>query len=276
MNIKRLGILFLTFLFILGISGAASSSAQTPTKRAVTTTPSPTDSDDQDRLDKIKKLRDLVATRVAEMTDKTSVSEFSFGILKEASRSSLLIETKNGTQTIGTSDDTLLEIDGEEDTSPNFATIDLGQMVVAEGTKQGNTFEALRIIVSTPISYLVGKIVNVDTKNGQITVTTAGGNTTVEIERTTFTNKYENSKIVKSGLSRLIVGERVHIAVEPAADNTNPTALRILALTSDTPAASPSPAVTQKITPSTTSTPRVTPRTTPTPTRVVRTPTPSI
>ena len=276
MNIKRLGILFLTFLFILGISGAASSYAQTPTKRAVTTTPSPTDSDDQDRLDKIKKLRDLVATRVAEMTDKTSVSEFSFGILKEASRSSLLIETKNGTQTIGTSDDTLLEIDGEEDTSPNFATIDLGQMVVAEGTKQGNTFEALRIIVSTPISYLVGKIVNVDTKNGQITVTTAGGNTTVEIERTTFTNKYENSKIVKSGLSRLIVGERVHIAVEPAADNTNPTALRILALTSDTPAASPSPAVTQKITPSTTSTPRVTPRTTPTPTRVVRTPTPSI
>jgi len=218
-------ILLSCYLAILPVSLAQEESTS-----AAETAATPTPKEDQ--LEKIRKLKERVATKVAELRKK-SKKAYS-GEIKDVSESTILLLTKKEDEiTIKVGEETKIFRVGvgkrKEITIKNLET---GEKISALGVSE-EELPAKIIIVKTLPLIIHGKVTEVDAEGGIITIQTKRREEfVVDYEKTTKCKVFEKGKgLVKGGLSKIKIDDRIHIiGTQNENDETRLTARRILVL----------------------------------------------
>ncbi len=257
-------LLIAAFLFILRalpVLAATATPAATPTS---------------DKTKQIEDLKERLATKVAELrqTQKKAI----FGSVKSVSITSATIETATKDIKIELPDEikVVQYLKGIR-TTLAISDLEKGDMVAVFGTYDAtlDLMSAQFIFIQAPPPLRVaGTVTAIDKVAFTLTVTTAEGQPwTIDIERYTKTNAWSGATgIAKSGFSKIVVGDSVHITgtATPKKDNRM-SADRILDLGNLTgapapsPTATPTPEATSSAQPTTKATPKPTPTRSPTP-----------
>ena len=187
----------------------------------------------KEQLEKIRNLKEKVAETVAEQRKKNRRAYF--GKIKEISDSTIILTTKKEEATIIIAEETNIYkvgIGGRK-------KIDLDDLKEAESItalgiaeKEGELTPKIIIVKQKPV-IIHGKVIEIDTGEGTITVATKkNGEFLVDYETTTKCKIFEKAKgLVKCGLSEIEVDDRVHIVGTKDENNdARLTALRVLVL----------------------------------------------
>ncbi len=234
--------LFLVFLLPVPAHGAESTPSATPAAAESSV---------------LEDLKTRLATKVAQL--RTVVRRAMSGTVKTVSLTSATVETKTKDIKIELTDDvTVAQIIGGKRTELDVSDIDTDDTVTVFGSYDEtlDLLKASHIFIEKPADTvrLTGTVADTDSDEFTITVSTRENRTvTVDFEKTTKTVSWSKDKgIVKSGFSKIAVGNTVHITAEP--DTKNPlrfTAVRILdlgnltgAVVTETPAPEASSAAT--------------------------------
>ncbi len=197
-----------TFYLMLATPVLAAKASPTPTA----TTSGQTLGDE--RREQIKELRERVATRVAELRAQTRKAFV--GTIKSISGNNLTLTTKQGDKIVLTNEETIfLKMGAGGKKSIKFADLVVGQEVAAFGQVDTNNGQmTAKVIVAKVLPLNInGKVMAVDVSAGTITVQTPkNGSYIVDIENFTKIMTWEKAKgLVKSGLSKIKVNDRVHV-----------------------------------------------------------------
>jgi len=191
----------------------------------------------QERQEQIRELRERVATKVAELKEKGKRAWY--GEIKSISGTTIILTTKQGEKTILTDEDTIfLRIGAGGRKKITLANLVVGEQIVALGqvdTEKGEMTAKVIIGKILPIN-INGKVTAVDVEGGTLTVATLHrGSFIVDVETTTKILAWEKGKgLTKSGLSKIKVGDRVHVngftTTKPKEGENRITGNRILVL----------------------------------------------
>lgn len=238
---------FLIILFPVRASGQTASLSPS-------VSPSPTPVGLLDKLEKIKILKDKIATKVAEI--RNNEKKAIVGITKSVDKNNLTLDEGGNEITVNIGEDTsffLIDNSGQRsDTS--LSKIKAGSTLTVFGyyDSAGKTLNARYVYITPSLPlFLSGKIADVDRKNFTISVKTESQDMwTIDIENYTKTNSAsKDGSIQKSGFSKLQPGDLVHIVATPNAKEKNrASAGRILVISffavvtpTTTPSHSPAP-----------------------------------
>lgn len=251
----------------------------TVSKKSPSVTPTPAENL-LDKLKQIKILKEKIATKVAELREN-EMSAIA-GTVKAVEESSMTIQSLKGERRVTMSEDVqvyMLSDKGRSDS--NAAKIKQGDTISAIGyveTGKQTLVASYIYIRNQTTQHFSGNITDIDRTNFTITVKGKQQEFLVDIEKYTKTMAFDRKQdaMVRTGFSKLAVGDTVHVAATPNAKEENRfSALRIASLTFDslTP---PSPTATPAKTASASASPAK--KTTPTPTEkpaaATKTPTP--
>lgn len=214
----------------------------------------------------IEELKVRLATKVAEL--RSVVKRAMYGTVKSVSLTSATVETKTKDIKIELTDDvTVSQVISGKRVSLDLEKLEAKDTVTVFGSYD-ETLDLLKaqyIFIERPtqITRVSGTVANVDNEEFSLIVNTAEGRSiTIDIEKNTKTTvRTDSDGIVKSGFSKIAVGDTVHIAGSPVPKTDNHiSASRVLDLGNITGAA---------VTPTTTTaSPSATVKTTPKPTAV--------
>ena len=220
----------------------------------------------------LEDLKERLATKVAEL--RNVVTRAISGNVTSVSVSSAVIETTAKNYKIEYEDELeVAQIINGKRTDLTQDDIEKGDAVTVFGSYDA-TLELLKakfIFIESKKVYtrLVGTITAIDKEAFAITIQTTDNKTmTTDIEKTTKVTSWSSADgIVKSGFSKMTVGDTVHVigTADPKV-NTNVSALRILDLgnisdaEAPAPTLAPSPTATVSATPKPTTKPVVTPK----------------
>ncbi|MFH0863940.1 MAG: DUF5666 domain-containing protein [Candidatus Gottesmanbacteria bacterium] len=190
----------------------------------------------ENRQEQIEQLKDRVATRVAEM--RQLMRRAWSGKIKSISESNIIFYTKLGDKTVITDDQTIfIEVGAGGRKKINFNNLKVDQQITVFGLydEEKGQLTAKVIIVRVLPMNINGKVLEVSSTNGTLTVQTPNQSSyIVDIETATKIRVWDKEKgIQQSGLSKITVGDRVHIngTVPSKVTETNQlTAIRILVL----------------------------------------------
>lgn len=215
----------------VAISAPSHAQEATPTAERETekeeVTPKPKDS----QLEKIKKLKERVATKVAELKKKGRRAHF--GQIKEIGQSSILLTTKKGEVVITVDEETkIFRVGAGQKRKESLGDLKVGEKIVAFGFSEEIELPAKVIIAKEMPINVHGKVIKVDIEAGTITVeTTKKGDFLVDYEKTTLCRIFEKGKgLIKGGLSKVNVDDRVHVTATQGEEENQITARRILVL----------------------------------------------
>ncbi len=272
--------LILSFLLLLATAGNvyAASPTATPTTEKETQLSSTAETTPKQK--QLEDLKERLATKVAQL--RQSQRRAIFGTIKSTSVSTITVELQTSDIKIELTDD-IQVFQIIKGTRTKLTTEDLakGDMVSVFG-EYDTGLEILRakvVFIQSPLPQsTAGRITEISEKDFTVTIATPEGQTYIlDIERSTKNLLWEPDKgIVKSGFSKLAVGNTVHATGIPVPKKENRlTALRLLDLgqlteTTPTPTkeastkeasagATEKPSVTPKPTPKPTATPKATP-----------------
>ena len=209
-------------------------------------TPSPTGFNLIDKLEKIKILKEKVATKVSELrqNEKSAV----LGTVLDITDDTMNIKSEKGTEfNINTTEDTLyfsFDKSGKRLESTK-SKVTKGGLISVFGFLQGNTMDGKYIYIETvsPL-HLVGKIMDIDRKNFTLTLKSQSQEEwIIDIENFTRTNSYSpEEKTTKSGFSQLQPGDLIHIIANNNEKEKNRAAgLRIVKFVEFSPSNTVSP-----------------------------------
>lgn len=241
--------------------GVPKAYAVTPKSASPSAQPTPTEA--ADSANQLQELKDRLATKVAEL--RTLVKRAMFGNVKTVSVASATVETSNKDIKIELGDGVKVAqmISGKR-TTLTTDDISVNDHITVFGTYDAtlDLLKAQFIFIESSIETMriSGTVADVDTKDFTVTINTPEGRTViVDVEKTTKASTWtKDGGIVKSGFSKIAVGDTVHVtgtAVPKKDDHIS--AQRILDL-GDITGAKPSAVIT--------TTPTVTPSSTPKPT----------
>lgn len=191
----------------------------------------------EERQEQIKELRERVATRVAELREK--MRRAWLGDIKSITGTTIVLTTKQGDKTVLTNEDTIfLRIRAAGRRKITLADLSVGEEIVAFGQVAGETGEmTAKVIIARVFPVKInGKVTAIDVEGGTITVQALRrGSFIVDVETTTKILVWEKGKeLTKSGLSKIKVGDRVHVhgttPTKPKEGEKRITANRILVL----------------------------------------------
>lgn len=219
----------------------------------------------------LEDLKERLATKVAELRD--IVTRALSGTITSVSISSAMIETTTKNYKIEFEDEMkVAQIINGKRTNLTIDDLDKNDRVTVFGSYD-TTLELLKakfifIESNKVLTRIIGTITDIDREGFAITVLTSDEKTmTADIEKTTKATEWtaENG-IVKSGFSKMAIGDTVHVigTLDPKND-TNVSAARILDLgnlsgeITPTATLTPSPESTSSATPKTTLKPTATP-----------------
>lgn len=233
------------------------------TTKSASPSAQPTPTEKVDSGNQLQELKDRLATKVAEL--RTLVKRAMFGNVKTVSVASATVETSNKDIKIELGDGVKVAqmISGKR-TTLTTDDISVNDHITVFGTYDAtlDLLKAQYIFIESSIETMrvSGTVADVDTKDFTVTINTPEGRTViVDVEKTTKASAWtKEGGIVKSGFSKIAVGDTVHVtgtAVPKKDDHIS--AQRILDL-GDITGAKPSAVVT--------TTPTVTPSNTPKPT----------
>ena len=233
--------------------------------------------------DKVKALKEKLATKVAELRENQTRGFF--GEIAALSKTSFTLASQdqevkvryNEDVTVYKLDATNKKIEAQVKDLKNTQGVSVLGVFEPDSKQQS----AKIIFLQTLPKFYFGEVVGTDKTKGTIQIKTGQkGEITIDYEKTTLTNEYSKteSKLKKSGLSRIASGDRIQVwAVVSEDDAQKIKAMRILRLPKDlfentenvqgvataSPAASlkPSPAATVSATPK--SAPKTTPKASP-------------
>lgn len=217
----------LTFSFFSPIVFAATS---TPSA-----TPKPANTDASDASKKLDDLKERLATKVAQLrqTERRAI----YGSVKSKSVTSLSIETKTKDIKIELTDDIKIAqyIKGKR-TVLTVDDIDKGDILTVFGDYDSaiDLLKAKRIFIQNALPKRVsGTISAIDKTDFTVTVVTFDNQTSIiDIEKDTRINGWTKEKgIVKTGFSKIAIGDTVHIVGTPAQKKDNRvSAIRIVSI----------------------------------------------
>lgn len=247
-------ILFAVIIFAVLILNSSFVHAVSPTPTP-SDSPSPTSTTFIDKLKQIEKLKEKIATKVAEIrrNEKSGIS----GTIKSVGDTSITLTTKSGDQVISYSEDTIFfkMTDGTKSDPMDYKQarkLKSGDLLAILGyfDSSHSTFAAkYAYITAAAPTHLIGKIADMDKTNYTITVNEPKGNTLVDIE--TYTKIYTFTKkgsLVKSGFSKLKENDIIHIFASPNPKEENrASAKKIISLSFGETASTPSATSTVKV-----------------------------
>lgn len=221
----------------------AQEDTETPT---VTKAPSPSPTPEKgSAMDKIRILKDKVATKVAELrqTEKKGIT----GLVDQISDTEMTLQAGNDKVTVNFTEDTpLFSITGKKEEG-DFKDIDKGTVILALGyyDKDQKILDGRTIyIINQKPMFLLGKIADIDRENYTVTVKGKDGkDSIVDIE--TYSRTFaigDKNSTVKSGFSKLSIGDLIQMIGTPNAKEDNRySANRILVIESKTEIPTPTP-----------------------------------
>jgi hypothetical protein len=240
----------ITVLFISSLFSPVFAQTKTPTltpkitesKTKASPTPAksePTASEAAD-LNRIQKIKDMVASRVAELklVEKRGI----LGTVKEVSSSQVTVRDNKGEQRIIDIDE-LTKFQGkisssskktDDDTTQTFGISDIkvGEEVAFIGLYNKQTDRLLARIVLLPKSipfYMDGVISDIDTKEYTFAISNNDEKRIVDFEKSTTAKLFTKADgIKKSGFSTIEAGQRAIIVGFEDSDNKHIIATRIL------------------------------------------------
>lgn len=223
-NIKR-SITIIIVAFIFGMIFSVSALGQESTKAGVKKTPSATPTDAaSERLEKIKALKERVATKVAELKKQQKIVVG--GVVKTIETDSLVLQSGEKQYTILFSSDTkIASLSAGKKTTIKVGDLKIDDTiaVLADRSVKENTYNGLSIIKNVSPWYRLGKISGTDVPNGSFEIVSSGETRTVDVEVTTKGWRYDTSekKLVKVGLSKLHIGDTVFLIASPDPKNAD-------------------------------------------------------
>lgn len=178
---------------------------------AVTPTTTPVEASPSAELDRIQKIKELVASRVAELklVEKRGI----LGTVTEATTTQIAIRDMRGTRRIIDIDD-ITKFDDSENKSFGISDVKKGIKLSIIGLYNKDTKRLLGRFVYTVTpspTYFEGVIIDKDTKNFQLTAVDDSNNKRI-IDIVASTKMYSFDNIngqVKSGFSKIEVGKRI-------------------------------------------------------------------
>lgn len=209
--VNIISFIFITIVFLqasISVFAAIPTPTSTP-KSTPSPTANPTDAQD---LDRIQKIKDLVASKVAELklVEKRGI----VGIVKEANSTQITItDTKDAIRIIDIDELTKFQKDGGA-TSFGISDIQKGASLSFIGLYNKETKRLLaRFVaksVSIPLSF-EGIVTSKDTKNFTLTlVDDKGTKKTIDVSSSTKTSLYTKADgTAKSGFSKVETGQRM-------------------------------------------------------------------
>ena len=184
----------------------------------------------------LEDLKERLATKVAELRDV--VTRALSGTITSVSISSAMIETTTKNYKIEFEDEMkVAQIINGKRTSLTIDDIEKNDRVTVFGSYD-TTLELLKakfifIESNKTLTRIIGTITDIDREGFAVTVLTSDGKTmTADIEKTTKAFSWVPADgIVKSGFSKITIGDSVHVIATPDPKNdSNVSALRILDL----------------------------------------------
>ena len=217
-------IIFITVITI--IIGNPSVLAQTKTP---TPSPTPEITSEEKQQDTIEKIKNLVASRAAELklVDKRGI----LGVVKRSSSSQIVIEDHKRNQRIIDIDELTKFVSSKA--SFGISDIKEGDKISIIGfyNKDTRRLRASFISLSASIPLdIEGVITSRNSREFTLTVVDTNGKTrTINIETSTKTNVWADNSFTKSGFSKILVGQRVLvIGFEDLKDKDTINASRII------------------------------------------------
>lgn len=215
MKKKYTGLWLTSFVVLaLSISLATPTYAKTPTQKP-TIEPESTIPEKNTTLDKIRILKEKVATKVAELRQKNKVGFY--GKLESISATELtILNSKNETIKATYTEDTPVFTLKPNKKAATQQDMEKKEIVVLIGyyDKDNKTLEgrAIYIVDPQPV-FLYGKIKDIDRENFTITLNSKDKkDAIIDIETYTKTQSLdEKDELVKSGFSRLVAGDVIQI-----------------------------------------------------------------
>lgn len=208
--------LFLTVLFLLITINLQPVAATTATPSPKEENPTPSASV-IDKLKKIEILKEKIATKVAEIRENEKKG--AGGTIKTLTNSSFILSTKNKED---------LNISFSEDTVFYTSTESGKSAISNRKLKEGDSvtvfgyFDAPKQLLSAKYIYYnkaserkTGKIANIDKENYNITLKFQQEEVIVDIETYSKIYTVSNSKLSKSGFSKLKVGDLIYVFGSP-------------------------------------------------------------
>jgi len=232
-NIFRILAVFATAVFLY--NGSTQVLAQTPSPTGdAKTTPSLEETAD-DRA-QIEELKERLATKVAEL--RTLVKRAMHGTVKSVSIASATVETVTKDIKIELDDDVkVAQIIKGKRTSLATDKIEVDDTITVFGTYDAtlDLLQAQYIFIenTTKTRRVLGTVSDIDKEKNMITIKTQeSGSVDADIERTTKTSSWtKDDGVVKSGFSKLNIGDYIHLVGTPDEKNENLlSAIRILNL----------------------------------------------
>ena len=222
-------IITLSFLS-LGLAGNVFASTASPSA-SPTATVAPTPNTKQLQIESLK---ERLATKVAEL--RQTQSKAVFGTVKSISVSTLVIETKTKDVKIDLTDDIkVAQILKGVRTKLTIENVKKGDEVTIFGTYD-STLDLLKakyiFIQNKPLERVTGVVTDINRDDFTLTIqTTEERSIVIDIETTSRTVRWDGTSIVKSGFSKIAIGDTLHIqgTAVPKKENRY-SAIRILDL----------------------------------------------
>lgn len=226
-------------IIVISVYFASPLQAQTPTAATTaTTTVTPAPTGKKTATTKLEKdvqlLKDKIATKVAELRreNKTVVS----GLVTGSDNTTITIQSDDDKNHKITYDESVTKLISVLKKTPQEIKIDnikKDDYIIVSGLQIEDTMTATSIYIDQKYLVLTGKVSDVKKADFQITVVTTDKDTyTLDIESATkqFILNPKTNELVKSGFSKINVGDTVHFVVsKPQDKNTlNATAIRLL------------------------------------------------
>lgn len=182
------------------------------------------------QLEKIRKLKEKVATKVVELRKKSRQGYF--GEISKVEGKTIFLTTKKGEVAVKVSEETKIfrvGISGRKKIT--LEDLKVGEKIFCFGILEEEVLNA-KIIIAKKMPFIInGKVINVDLEKGTIKVKTLRkGEFVVDYETNTKCKMFEKGKgLTSCGLSKIKVDDRVHVIGEKLEENRL-TASRILVL----------------------------------------------
>lgn len=230
-------------LFLLVAVFALPAKAQTPTGEPDELT--------QTQKQKIEDLKERVATKVAQM--RTPVYKVILGEIKSVDKDSLVSKTRQGEKKILLTEETkIFVITRGKKTPIPVSNLKVDDRIATIGSTDPQGAFVAKWVLAKPLPRNIhGVIEKIDRSNATISVKTGQGTTyVVDIETTTKIQSWKGGNFEKLGLSKLNIGDRLHVHGLKVEDEENRiSAVRILVLPGATPSISPEVSPTKTPTP---------------------------
>lgn len=185
------------------------------------------------KLKQIEQLKEKIATRVAQIRESEKGGYA--GQVKKIDGNIVTVSDRRGDKNFTVTEDTIFYIlKKNSKTESTFSNLKEGDFIALLGyfNESKESFSAKYVFIQENTTHLLGKITDNDKANFTIVVKAKEGLQTVDIETYTKITTYTNDKVaVKSGFSKLKIGDTVHIIGLPnTKESDRVSAARILVL----------------------------------------------